>query len=62
MMKGCTQLLLQSCRAVTEVHAGEEKEGAEEKPGGDGFAEQPPGEKDGGDGIEIDPVGGNDGA
>ena len=48
--------------AVAEVHAGEDEEGAEEEPGGDGFAEEPPGKKDGGDWIEIYPVGGYNGA
>ncbi len=45
---------------ISEVHAYEDKEGAEEEPDGDLFVEQPPGKEDGGDGVEIDPVGGKD--
>jgi len=44
---------------IGEVHAEEDKGGAEEEPEGDLLVEQPPGKEDGGDGIEVDPVRGN---
>ena len=47
---------------VAEVHAHEDKEGADEEIEGDALGEDEPGEEHGGNGIEIDVVGDDDGS